>query len=108
MWDLSLLARIEPTLPALEGEVLTTGLPEVPIELIPFMSYLIQLVDLVFFLSTTNAEIVGLFSKYSIRGITTINVNQKKKKKQKERERGTSIQFGKRKSCRCNDILFYY
>ena len=88
MWDLSLLARIEPTLPALEGEVLTTGLPEVPIELIPFMSYLIQLVDLVFFLSTTNAEIVGLFSKYSIRGITTINVNKKKKKKTKrERER---------------------
>ena len=105
MWDLNLLTRIEPTPLALEGEVLTTGLPEeVPIEYL-FMSYLIQLVDLVFFLPTTNTEIVRLFSKYSIRGLATINVKQKKKK---EREREISIQFGKGKSYRCNDILFYY
>ena len=105
MWDLSLLIRIEPTPPALEGEVLTTGLPEeVPIEYL-FVSYLIQLVDLVFFLPTTNTEIVGLFSKYSIRGLATINVNQKKKK-ERERERDISIQFGKGKFYRCNDILF--
>ena len=83
MWDLSLLTRIEPTPSALEGEILTTGLPEeVPIEYL-FMSYLIQLVDLVFFLPTTNTEIVGLFSKYSIRGLATINVNQKKKRERK-------------------------
>ena len=81
MWDLSLLTRIEPTPSALEGEILTTGLPEeVPIEYL-FMSYLIQLVDLVFFLPTTNTEIVGLFSKYSIRGLATINVNQKKRER---------------------------
>ena len=104
MWDLSLLTRIEPTPPALEGEVLTTELPEeVPIEYL-FVSYLIQLVDLVFFLPTTNTEIVGLFSKYSIRGLATINVNQKKKKR--EREIYISIQFGKGIFYRCNDILF--
>ena len=103
MWDLSLLTRIEPTPSALEGEILTTGLPEeVPIEYL-FMSYLIQLVDLVFFLPTTNTEIIGLFSKYSIRGLATINVNQKKK-----REKDISIQFGKGKFYRCDDILFYY
>ena len=105
MWDLSLLTRIEPTPSALEREVLTTGLPEeVPIEYL-FVSYLIQLVDLVFFLPTKNTEIVGLFSKYSIRGLATINVNQKKKK-ERERERDISIQFGKGKFYRCNDILF--
>ena len=106
MWDLSLLTRIEPTPPALEGEVLTTELPEeVPIEYL-FVSYLIQLVDLVFFLPTTNTEIVGLFSKYSIRGLATINVNQKKKKKEREREKET-FQFSLVREY-FTDVMIYF
>ena len=51
-----------------------------------------------FFLPTTNAAIVELFSKHSIRGLATIPINKKE----------ISIKFGEGKSYRWNYILFYH